>query len=224
MVFRADESAQRGFEKACSVLITNDIVGNERAFARQKLEQIIDECGSVVDGYPGWHPFLMETDSDSFSPMIPDNCSSYRLLDHSVYLVNGIITCPYSHAVGQLVSNIQAIRNKHDLADITIEEIKGVTFYNSHTTPMLIRCRWKTGLEEDGTIPLRTALGLMLERELPGWRWGRFNQSWESMRGDILGYPHGARSSLFVNQQTGQQLKNVWNQLTKAGLWGDEYK
>ncbi|MNZ65966.1 hypothetical protein D3C78_841710 [compost metagenome] len=224
MIFRADESAQRGFDKACRKLIPHDFSLRERASAQQKITDIIDECGPVVEGYPSWHPFLMETDPASFTPMTPDVCPSYRMLDHTVYLTNGIITCPYKHAVGELFSSIEAIRSKHELAYITIEEIKDVALYNHHATPILIKCRWKSELEDDGTIPLRTALGLMLEREIPGWRWAKYNQSWESMRGEILGYPHGARSSLFVNQQSGQQLKSVWNQLIKSGLWGEQYK
>ncbi|WP_333881216.1 hypothetical protein [Atlantibacter hermannii] len=223
-MFRADESAQSGFERACRYLTPEGASPKERVRVREKIEEIITECGPVTDGYPAWHPFLMESDPATFSTGKPNSCPSFKMLDHTVYLTNGIITCPYSHGVKELFNAIEAIHYKHDFVSITIEEIEDVTLYHPQATPILIRCNWAGGLEKDGTIPLRTALGLMLERELPGWRWADYNQSWESMRDQILGYPHGARSSLFVNQQTGQQMKSVWNQLVKSGLWGNKTK
>lgn len=223
-MFRAYESIQNGFERACRYLTPDGASPAERALVRVKLEEIISECGPVVEGYPAWHPFLMETDPADFAPYTPQNCPSFRLLDHTVYLTNGIITCPYKHAVEDLFSSISSIHHKHHSAYITIEEINDVPLYNSHAQPILIKCKWCGDLESDGSIPLRTALGLMLEREVPAWRWADYNQSWESMNGQILGYPHGARSSLFVNQQTGQQLKSVWTQLVKSGLWGNKTK
>lgn len=60
----------------------------------------------------------------------------------------------------------------------------------------------------------------MLERDVPPWKETMYSETWETMKGEILGYPYGARSSLFVNQQTGQILKTVWTQLVKAELWG----
>ncbi|MEN4874406.1 hypothetical protein [Kosakonia cowanii] len=222
MAFRAEESAQNGFERACKYLTLHGATLEEREKIRAKIAEIVSECGPVIDGYPAWHPFLMESDPDNFSPGIPDELPSFRGLDHTVYLTNGIITCPYKHAVEKLFSSVNAICYKHDFVQINIEEIEGIKLYHEQAIPILIRCTWSKGLEEDGTIPLRTALGLMLEREIPGWRWAQYNQSWETMKGQILGYPHGARSSLFVNQQTGQQMKSVWNQLTKSGLWGDK--
>jgi hypothetical protein len=226
-MFRSDESMQSGFERACRYLAPHGASSEERAQIRAKLEKIVSECGPVIEEYPAWHPFLAESDPRNFSVGLPSYCPSFKGLDHTIYLTNGIITCPYEHAVDELTDSIEDFnRNLYcgDVAHITIEEIKDVILYSPQATPLLIRCKWYEGLEEDGTIRLRAAMGLMLERETPAWRWASFNESWETMKAQILGAPHGARSSLFVNQNTGQQMKSVWNQLVKAGLWGDKTK
>ena len=72
----------------------------------------------------------------------------------------------------------------------------------------------------DGTIPLSIAIPLILEHEVPGWRQSSLAETWESMRELLLGRPHGARSSLFVNQETGQAIKKIWNSLIYTGMFG----
>ena len=42
----------------------------------------------------------------------------------------------------------------------------------------------------------------------------------EPMLPYFLGRPHGRRSSLFVNQGTGQAMKKVWNALINTGMFG----
>ena len=56
-------------------------------------------------------------------------------------------------------------------------------------------------------IPMSRAVPLLLEKEVPAWRKFDVDQSWETMRPFLLGSPHGSRSSLFVNQETGQSIK-----------------
>ena len=40
------------------------------------------------------------------------------------------------------------------------------------------------------------------------------------MRGYFLGKPNGSRSSLFVNQETGQKMKKIWEALINTGMFG----
>ncbi len=222
MVFRADEATQNGLDMAIKHLTPREANSEQREKIRVKLVEIITECGPVIEGYPAWHPFMIESAPQNYSPMTPGGEGSFRLLDHTVYLANGIITCPYSHAVEPLFAAIATIKTKHPSAYITIEKIEDVHLYNDSATSILIRCHWMDDLNDDGTIPCRLALGLMLEREIPNWRVAKFSESWDRMKGQIMGYPHGGRSSLFVNQQTGQTMKTVWNHLVKSGLWGQE--
>lgn len=219
MAFRAEDAAQAGFERAYKTLIPDGSNSSERLKVKNKLQELVKECGPVVDGYPAWHPFMAEADPESWAPMTPDNLKSFNGLDHTVYFQNGILTCPYSHAVDNLIEQINAFEHKD--AEISITRLKGTTLYNDQAVPLLIKCDWHGEWKEfDGTFNVRTALGLMLERETPNWRWSKYSESWESMSGQIIGEPHGARSSLFVNQVTGQQLKSFWNQIIKSGLLG----
>lgn len=222
MVFRAEESINNGFEKALKILTPREANSLQLDNIRKRLSDISDKWGPFVEGYPAWHPFLMESDPAHYAPTLPQGDGCFRHLDHSVYLSNAILTCPYSHGVDELFESVSLL--KHRDAIFKIVKINDIILYNESAVPILITCQWKQGLCDDGTVPVSTALGLMLEREIPNWRNATFSESWERMQGQILGYPHGARSSLFVNQQTGQVLKTTWNQLEKAGLWGNERK
>lgn len=219
MAFRAEEAAQSGFDRAYKYLIPQGAGNKERLKIKNKLQEIVSECGPVVDGYPAWHPFLAEADPAQWSQLTPGNLKSFKGLDHTIYFQNAILTCPYSHAVDSLIESIEAFECED--AKLTIEKLEGIALYHERAVPLLIRCNWwREWKEYDGTFNLPTALGLMLEREVPNWRHSQFSESWENMSGQIIGEPHGARSSLFVNQVTGQQLKSVWNQIVKSGLFG----
>lgn len=68
---------------------------------------------------------------------------------------------------------------------------------------------------EDGTIPLAIAMPLFLEKEVPLWgAWNSCAENWDSMCPYILGSPHGRRSSLFVNQESGQAMKKSGRRLS----------
>ena len=45
-------------------------------------------------------------------------------------------------------------------------------------------------------------------------------ETWRTMSPYFLGRPHGGRSSLFVNQETGQAMKTVWTALINSGVFG----
>ncbi len=47
-----------------------------------------------------------------------------------------------------------------------------------------------------------------------------FGETRETMCPYILGTPSGNRSSLFVNQETGQSLKKIYNALIDTGMFG----
>lgn len=69
-------------------------------------------------------------------------------------------------------------------------------------------------------IPLSLAMPLLLEQEVPCWEWSQVAEPWESMRPYFLGTPRGARSSLFVSQETGQAIKKIWEALIYNGMFG----
>lgn len=216
MAFRADEAAQTGFDNVVSYFIPRDLDKSEKARSRDALERVLDECGSVVQSYPTWHPLVCNHDDRSPVTSPGDDCG-YNGLDHTRYFANGFITCPYGD--GQAVlDSVEALPN-HPAARVTAERL-GVTLYNSKATPILVKCNWEKSLDRDGTIPLSIAMPLILEKEVPCWKWSQVAETWESMRPYFLGQPHGSRSSLFVSQETGQAIKKIWEALIYTGMFG----
>lgn len=95
-----------------------------------------------------------------------------------------------------------------------------VPFHNDGVTPVLVRCEWTEGLDEGHAVPKRMAVPLMLEKELPCWRWAQRAVTWETMRPYLLGVPHGSRSSLFVSQDTALAMKKIYLSMIESGMFG----
>lgn len=218
MAFRADEAARIGYEQVEAYLIPRprDADESQRARSKEALLDIVDELGPVVDAYPTWHPLVSHHDSRSPVTTPSDRCG-YKGLDHTRFFAKGFITCPYGD--GQEVLDSAAALPFHPIATITAEKLD-VQLYNPQASPILVKCNWEKPLGMDGMIPLSIAMPLILEKEVPCWRWADVAETWESMRPYFLGRPHGSRSSLFVSQETGQAIKKIWNALIYTGMFG----
>jgi hypothetical protein len=216
MAFRADEAAQAGVEEAESYF-TRYIDPPQRIGSKEALRAIIDDLGPAVDAYPTWHPLLKGNRNKRLPATTPSRNCGYEGLDHTRFFLHGFITCPYGD--GQpVIDSVNQIKRTDD-AYITAE-ILDVPLYAQEATPILVRCHWEHDLEVGGQIPLAIALPLLLEGELPCWRFAEVAETWETMRPYFLGKPHGSRSSLFVSQETGQAIKKVWNALIYTGMFG----
>lgn len=219
MAFRADEAARMGYERAVNYLISRmrDVDESQRARSKEALEDIVYKYGPVIDSYPSWHPLV--SNHDSRDPVTsPSRECGYKGLDHTIYLSNAFITCPYRD--GQEVIDSVAALPPHPVATITAEKLD-VQLYQPNANPILVKCDWDKPLPMDGMIPLSLAMPLILEKEVPCWRWSEVAETWESMRPSLLGTPYGSRSSLFVNQETGQAIKKIWNALIYTGMFGN---
>lgn len=215
MAFRADEAASRGLEQAKSYLIPRRSTPAERKRAEDTIHEIIETCGPVVNAYPSWHPLVAQHDGRNPSTL-PDERSGYAGLDHTVYFAHGFVTCPYNDG-SRVIQSAQSIMTPH-CAGIEVKELD-VELYNQGTKAILVRCEW-TRLDHDHLIPKSLAVPLMLEQELPVWRWSERAESWETMRPYLLGEPHGNRSSLFVGQETALAIKKVYLSLVESGMFG----
>lgn len=218
MAFRADEAKRVGYEGVENYLIPRSRNANETEQARSKdtLLDIVEEYGPVIDSYPSWHPLVRNHDS-SHPVTTPNERCGYKGLDHTKYFANAFITCPYGD--GQDVLDSVASLPLHPEAIITAERLS-VKFYNNEATPILVKCKWHRPLQSNGMIPLSLAMPLLLEQELPCWRHAQLAETWESMRPYFLGRPHGSRSSLFLDQDTGQGIKKAWNAIIYTGMFG----
>lgn len=218
MAFRADEEIKDGREHAEKYLLSHltDLSPVEFEKSKSTLMDLMDQLGPVVDTYPTWHPLVSDKRTD-YDCINPNTECGYRGLDHTISFAHGFITCPYGN--GQEVLNSVNELKYNPAAEITAERLD-VKLYSSQATPILVRCNWTKRLASDDTIPLSIAIPLILENELPMWRTAEVAETWDSMRSNFLGKPHGKRSSLFVNQETGQGIKKIWESLINTGMFG----
>jgi hypothetical protein len=215
MAFRADEAAATAFQRAKAYLIGTTVPQEDRRRCEDALLNIVDMCGPAVDGYPAWHPLVSNHDSRNPEFFPTDRCG-YNGLDHTIIFAHGFVTCPY----GKTEEILSSVANlSHHCADITAEELD-VPFYNTGATAVLVRCHWHSALSLGHYVPKRLAVPLMLEMEVPTWRWSELAERWETMRPYLLGTPHGSRSSLFVDQDTAMAMKKIHNAMNESGMFG----
>lgn len=221
MAFRADEAERVGLDRATDYLITRlmGVEPPEKERSLEKLLEILEELGPVVDSYPSWHPLVCNQKAGPLTWPIttPSRECGYKGIDHPQFFANGFIACPYGD--GQdLIDSVEAL-SSHPVANITAERLD-VKFYNTEAVSILVKCEWARPLSNSGMIPAALAIPLILEQELPCWRYSDLAETWESMRPYFLGRPHGARSSLFIDQECGLVIKKIWNALINTGMYG----
>lgn len=219
MAFRADEAARMGYERAVNYLISplRDSDESQRTLSKEALEDIVYKYGPVIDSYPSWHP-LVSNHNIHDTVIYPSGECGYQGLDHTICFANAFITCPY-HDGQKVIDSVDRLP-PHPVASITAERLD-VQLYQPNANPILVKCEWDRPLPMDGMISLSLAIPLILEREIPCWRSSEVAETWETMRPYFLGTPYGSRSSLFVNQETGQAIKKIWNALIYTGMFGN---
>jgi len=215
MAFRADEAASSGYERTKKYLIPVTFSPEVRAQSEEVLLDIIDGLGPVVESYPTWHPLVYKHDERN-PETIPSERTGYKGLDHTRYFAHGFITCPYG-GVDNVIESALSI--DHHCATITAEELD-VPFFTDGAKPVLVKCEWSEPLRPSKLIPKKIAVPLMLEQELPCWRWSSRAEKWEVMRPYLLGEPHGSRSSLFVDQETALAMKKAYLAMVESGMFG----
>jgi len=216
MAFRANESAVSGYERAQRYLISREMGGDDRERASRCLEELVERLGPVVDSYPTWHPLVANHDPRCPETTPSERCG-YRGLDHTIYFRNGFITCPY-HG-GQAVLDSVNELPPDEIVSINAEWLE-TPLYSPSATPVLVTCEWHRPMAMDGTVPEAVAVPMILEREVPCWRWAERGETWESMRPYLLGGPCGSRSSLFINQDTGSTIRKIWRAIVETGAFG----
>jgi len=212
--FRANDAARAGRDEAVHYYSRGFKTPQERAAVATFIDKTIEEFGPIVSGYPSWHPFVEDSSVPHPRGAFPrTDPVGFEGLDHTIYFRNAFLTAPYGGAQ-RVIDSI-----KKERCEIWAEEITGVPLYYYNTTPVLVKCMGMP-TEADGTFSKRFALGKMLTDQLSAWDWAECGETWDDMRRYILGSPCGSRSSLFVNQETGSALKEVFELLNKHELFG----
>lgn len=216
MAFRADEAIERGNDGARNYLASPQLSEHERIAAKKVVDDIIELCGPRIGGYPIWHP-LVANQGPHMALTTPERECGYKGLDHTVFFAHGFISCPYND--GQKILDAVDQLPQHACADITAERLN-IPMYNTGTDPILIRCEWHSTLASGHLIPKRIAVPLMMQNALLSWQSATRAERWDTMRPYLLGQPHGARSSLFVDQETALAIKKMHNAMNESGMFG----
>lgn len=220
MAFRSQEAADENFERAKRMMIPRELVGDARRELTDDLRGIVKRLGPVVDGYPSWHPLVPQPDR-RVPCTYPSGLNGWNGLDHTVHFVNGFLTCPYDdvrRSVDIIEKSAMDIRMPH-CARLNVEVVNK-PYYGKGTTAVLVSCEWDIALDEDNMIPKSRAVPLMLETEVPNWKYSEVGETWETMRPYLLGTPYGARSSLFVSQDTALAIKKIYEMIVASGMYG----
>lgn len=223
MAFRRNEEIEEGLEEASTYLIPKELTPEEQQELKYYIDDLTVRLGPVVNSYPSWHPLVCNHNKNGPITHPGDDCG-YRGLDHTVYFANGFLSCPYHggqeiiDSVNELWKSAAAARYSH-VASIEAERIEK-PLYNNGTDPILVVCNWLKPIHNDKTIPKDIAVGLMLEEEVPCWRWSKYGETWESMRPYLMGQSCGKRSSMFLDQEAGQAMKKVYEAIMYSGMFG----
>lgn len=221
MAFRQNEAARVTYEETERRLIPwKHFGGEQREVSLKTLKAAMKRIGPPVDAYPLWHPLVSKQAFDD-TVTSPNSRCGYRGLDHTFLFAQGFITCPYGD--GQDVLDSVAALPPHPLVKIVAERLNA-KFYHPNATPILVACEWFDRLDLGHKIPVKHAISLMLQKELPNVHTSQVAETWETMRPYFLGTPCGMRSSLFVSEKTGQAMKDIWTRLITTGIFGPIYE
>ncbi len=228
MAYRRNEAIEEGFERAAEYLIPKELTQREQQELKYYIDDVTVRLGPVVSSYPSWHP-LVCNHSDNNPITHPCKENGYRGLDHTIYFANGFLSCPYRAAnkAQKIINSVnklhlnEAYKRYENVASIRAERVNK-PLYNSETEtdPVLVVCDWLKPMPIDKTIPKNIAVGLMLEAEVPCWRWSKYGETWENMRPYLMGEPCGKRSSMFLEQEAGKAMKKVYEAIIYSGMFG----
>ena len=223
MAFRKDDAKKEGFDTAVDYLVPKGISADDRNKITDYIDDLTVKLGPAISEYPSWHPLVCHHDGTHPETYPSERCG-YDGLDHTILFANGFITCPYHGSenviasVDRLQDHEASVRYEH-VARIVCEKPE-LPLYQPNTEPVLVICEWKRPIHVDKTIPKDLAVGLMLENEIPMWRWSKYGETWETMRGYLLGRPCGKRSSLSLDEEAGQAMKKVYTTVVYSGMFG----
>lgn len=211
MEFRAPTVAKQKIENAYEYL-TKNLSNQEQG--RLCVEKLLNELGNPVDIYPYWHPILTCPEhkiSEQVTTM--SELEVYNTRDHTIEFVGGFVTCPYSDKrADKLVRDIESVRG---LNAYRLNE----PLYADNAYPVVVQA-YEVDLEADGTIRSRDAIAWFTQQLVKYARDAQDADTWWNIRPYILGCPHGARSSLFVNQHTGAQMRKILETINNSGVFG----
>jgi hypothetical protein len=226
MSFRADEDAEENLESTIEYL-TDGVKPDGHKYVSDTIRAIAKMYGPVVRSYPIWHPLVNNSVSRDLHLGVNATPINVFRTDHTVYFANAVLSTNHGRLNERMLDLMKF--TTHEAALFHISRYSGL--YADGATSALLSCRFNDAdlSEEDGKVryakaSTRSAVGMMLQSEVPAWIDAECAEPWNVMRPYLLGEPCGAVSSHFVSEETGVVMRRVWNTLVAAGLWGkDKY-
>lgn len=211
MEFRAPAAAAQLNANAMDYLTRN--LTDPQA-GRRVLNRIVSELGNATSSYPDWHPLLTAPDSAGRDHVTSlSQLAVYAGIDHTKEFVKGFITCPYSETGADQI--VDAVNRVTGLSAYRLAE----PLYSDSAYPVVVVAD-EVFLEADGTISSRDAIAWFVEQTAKDARTAVFAETWWNIRSNMLGKPHGSRSSLFVNQYTGSHMRKILEAMNSSGMFG----
>lgn len=211
MEFRAPLIAAQNNNEATQYL-TKNLADPERG--REAVAKLINDLGNVVEVYPDWHPLVtLPTPKGRHSGGSIHSLEQYKGLDHTRCFVRGFVTCPYSEEMADRI--VAAVSDVEGLSAYRLEE----SLYADNAHPVIVEA-WGIQLEADGTIRTRDALRWFVEQCAKEMEKAQVAETWWNIQSETLGVPHGARSSLFVNQHAGGHMRKILEAMNASGVFG----
>ncbi|RWI07373.1 hypothetical protein [Mesorhizobium sp.] len=211
MEFRSPTVAAQQNAKAIAYLTKNL---RDPEMGRKQVEVLIEELGNAIDRYPDWHPLLTappRNGAEQISSL--SQVKVYEGIDHTTEFVRGFVTCPYpedgADRLVDVVSQVPGLQARR------LEQ----PLYSDNAHPVVVVAT-NVSLEADGTIRSRDALVWFAQQTAGEASGAQVAETWWNIRSNILGSPHGSRSSLFVNQHTGVHMRKILETMNASGMFG----
>ncbi|ELP5901896.1 hypothetical protein QTV49_003897 [Vibrio vulnificus] len=180
---------------------------------RIAFEKILEHLGQPVEGYPDWHPILTIPQRPYQVSSSLRSISAYEGIDHTVSFVKGFVTCPYNEgSANKLVARVNEL-------DGLLAYRLDVSLYSNHAYPVVVEAT-DIELNDDGTVFGRDALIWCTQELVKDAQSSQVAETWDSLRGNLLGRPNISCSSLFVGENTGRGMKNILEAMNGSGMFG----
>jgi hypothetical protein len=211
MEFRSPTAAARQNAAAMHYLIGRL---TDQDAGRTLVEELIQELGSAVDRYPDWHPILTAPTRGRFEQASSlTEIKAYAGIDHTQEFVRGFVTCPCSsQSADRLVETVG------EIAGLYARRLDA-PLYADNAHPVVV-VAMNVELEADGTIRSRDAIAWFAQQAAAAADRAQVAETWWNIRPNILGSPHGSRSSLFVNQHAGLHMRKILEAMNASGMFG----
>jgi hypothetical protein len=211
MEFRAPSAAAQLNARGLAYL-TKNLSNPEQGCAM--VRHLFETLGNCVDAYPDWHPILTLPQQRSLGRALAfSDLKAYKGADHTVEFVRGFVTCPYSEqSADSLVSEVEKYPG------LSAFRLEG-PLYMDNAYPVVVLAE-NVELEADGTIRSRDVLAWFVQQCGQEALLAQVAETWWNIRSNILGSPHGSRSSLFVNQHAGAHMRKILEAMNASGMFG----